>query len=74
MWFTWRAFLDTEDTTSVTGYALITGVDYSDPHTAVVTFAKPYPSWRYLFDGLLPAHAFGGSTDISGHWNDSIPI
>ncbi|MCY4664797.1 MAG: ABC transporter substrate-binding protein [Acidimicrobiaceae bacterium] len=25
-------------------------------------------------NGILPAHAFDGETDISSHWNDSIPI
>ena len=77
VWFTWRAIIDTEGSLSTIGYDLITGVDHDDPHTAVVTLAAPYAPWRHLFgglDGLLPAHAFGGATDISGHWNDSIPI
>ena len=74
VWFTWRARLDTEGSLSTIGYDLITAVDHDDPQTAVVTFSEPYAPWRYLFDAILPAHAFGGSTDISSHWNDSIPI
>ena len=74
VWFTWRAKLDTEGSLNTIGYDLITDVDHDDPHTAVVTFSEPYAPWRYLFDPILPAHAFDGSTDISGHWNDSIPV
>ncbi|MYE65430.1 MAG: hypothetical protein F4231_05895, partial [Acidimicrobiaceae bacterium] len=74
VWFTWRAKLDTEGSLNTIGYELITDVDHDDPHTAVVTFSEPYAPWRYLFGTILPAHAFDGSTDISGHWNDSIPI
>ena len=72
--FTWRARLDTEGSLRTVGYDLITEVDDSDPHTAAVTFAKPYAPWRYMFQGLLPAHAFDGNTDISGYWNEAIPV
>ena len=77
VWFTWRAIIDTEGSLNPTGYDLITDVDYDDPHTAILTLSEPYAPWRELFgglDGILPAHAFDGETDISGHWNDSIPI
>ena len=77
VWFTWRARLDTEGSLNTIGYDLITDVGHDDPHTAIVTFSQAYASWRELFgglDGILPAHAFDGETDISGHWNDSIPI
>ena len=74
VWFTWRAVMDTEGSLNTIGYELITAVDNGDPQTAVVTFSEPYAPWRYLFGGILPAHAFDGQTDISGHWNDSIPI
>ena len=74
VWFTWRATLDTRGSLRTVGYDLITGVDAADPRTAVVTFSKPYAPWRYMFQGLLPAHAFDGETDIADHWNDSIPI
>ena len=74
VWFTWRAVIDTEGSLSTIGYELITDVEHDDPQTAVVTFSEPYAPWRYLFGAILPAHAFDGATDISGHWNDSIPI
>ena len=77
VWFTWRARIDTEGSLNTIGYDLITDVGHDDPHTAIVTFSEAYASWRELFgglDGILPAHAFDGETDISGHWNDSIPI
>ena len=77
VWFTWRAIIDTEGVLNTIGYDLITDVGHDDPHTAVITLSEPYAPWRELFgglDGILPAHAFDGETDISGHWNDSIPI
>ena len=74
VWFTWRAVLDTEGSLNTIGYDLITDVGHEDPQTAVIAFSEPYAPWRQLFGGLLPAHAFDGETDISGHWNDSIPI
>ena len=74
VWFTWRAVLDTEGSLNTIGYDLITDVGHEDPHTAVITFSEPYAPWRQLFGGLLPAHAFDGDTEISGYWNDSIPI
>ena len=74
VWFTWRAILDTEGSLNTIGYDLITDVDHDDPQTAVVTFSEPYAPWRYLFGALVPAHAFGGDTDISGFWNELIPI
>ena len=74
VWFTWRAILDTEGSLNTIGYELITDVDHADPGTAVVAFSEPYAPWRYLFSGVLPAHAFDGQTDISGHWNDEITV
>ena len=77
VWFTWRAIIETEGSLNTIGYDLITDVSHDDPHTAIVTLSEPYAPWRELFgglDGILPAHAFDGQTDVSGHWNDSIPI
>ena len=77
VWFTWRAKLDTEGSLNTIGYDLITDVGHDDPHTAVITFSESYAPWRQLFggiEGVLPAHAFEGETEMSGHWNDSIPI
>ena len=72
--FTWRANLDTDGTLNTIGYELITDVDTSDPHTAVVTFGELYAPWRDLFGLVLPAHALGPDTNIAGAWNDHIPI
>jgi peptide/nickel transport system substrate-binding protein len=72
--FTWRAILDTQGSLQTIGYDLVTGVDTEDPRTAVISFSKSYAPWPYMFHNLLPAHAFDGNTDISGYWNDAIPI
>ena len=74
VWFTWRAVLDTEGALNTIGYDLITAVNHDDPQVAAVAFSEPYAPWRTLFGPILPAHAFDGETDISGHWNDVIPI
>ena len=74
VWFTWRAILDTQGSLQTIGYDLVTGVDTEDPHAAVITFGKPYVPWPYMFHNPVPAHAFDGNTDISGYWNDAIPI
>ena len=74
VWFTWRAGLDTTGTLSTIGLDLITDVDHSDPHTAVLTFSEPYAPWPTLFSGLLPAHELGPDTDIADQWNDEITV
>ncbi len=74
VWFTWRAGLDTTGTLSTIGLDLITDVDHSDPHTAVITFSEPYAPWPTLFSGLLPAHELGPDTDIADQWNDEITV
>ena len=74
IWFTWRAALDTTGTLSTIGVDLITDVDHSDPHTAVMTFSEPYAPWPTLFGGLLPAHELGPDTDIADKWNDEITV
>ncbi|MDE0653418.1 MAG: ABC transporter substrate-binding protein [bacterium] len=74
VWFTWRARLDTDGTLSTIGYELISDIDTSDPHAAVVTFPEPYAPWRDLFGFVLPAHALGPDTNIAGQWNDHIPV
>jgi len=74
VWFTWRAGLDTTGTLNTIGLDLITGIDHSDPHTAVITFSEPYAPWPTLFGGLLPAHELGPDTDIADKWNDEITV
>ncbi len=74
IWFSWRAGLDTTGTLSTIGLDLITDIDHSDPHTAVITFSEPYAPWPTLFGGLLPAHELGPDTDIADKWNDEITV
>ncbi len=48
------------------GYRLITDINARDAGKVVeVVFAKPYPGWRTLFSGLLPAHLL---KDAPGGW------
>lgn len=74
VWFIWQAIIDTEGSISRKGYDLITDINYDDPQVAVITYQQPYAPWCYMFDGLLPEHAFDGNTDISGYWNDMITV
>ena len=74
VWFSWRAGLETTGTLSTIGLDLITEIDHSDPHTAVITFSEPYAPWPTLFGGLLPAHELGPDTDIADKWNDEITV
>ena len=74
IWFTWRAGLDTTGTLSTIGLDLITDIDHSEPHTAVITFSEPYAPWPTLFGGVLPAHELGPDTDIADKWNDEITV
>ena len=48
------------------GYRLITSISSRDGgRTADVVFSRPYPGWRSLFQGLLPAHLL---KDAPGGW------
>ena len=56
-WYLWRQMVAEPGVVDPAGYDLITGVQSIDGgKTAVVTFSKPYPAWRELFNDLLPAH------------------
>jgi len=61
--YTWDQIAHGKDIYDTTGYADITGVDDSDPHTAVVTFKTQFPDWRDLFGGfygIFPSHLLEG--------------
>ena len=61
--YTWDQIANGKDIYDKTGYELITGVDDSDPHTAVVSFKQNYPDWRDLFGGfygVFPSHLLEG--------------
>ena len=48
------------------GYRLITSVSgRADGRIVDVTFSRPYPGWRSLFNDLLPSHVF---KDAPGGW------
>ena len=83
--FTWQSVMNTTGTLSTVGYEVITGVDDSDPASAVITFAEPYAPWPDLFGGttryLLPAHmqpawdpADPTTADIADLWNELTEI
>jgi len=56
-WYLWRQMVGQPGVVDPAGYDLITGVQSIDGgKQAVVTFARPYPAWRELFDNILPAH------------------
>lgn len=56
-WYLWRQMVSQPGVVDPAGYDLITGVQSLDGgKTAVVTFSRPYPAWRELFNDLLPAH------------------
>ncbi|HEX3567794.1 MAG TPA: ABC transporter substrate-binding protein [Acidimicrobiales bacterium] len=61
--YTWDQIAHGKNIYDTTGYSQISGVDDSDPHTAVVTFSSPYPDWRALFGGfygVFPSHLLLG--------------
>lgn len=56
-WYQWRQMVSQPGVVDPAGYDLVTGVQSVDGgKTAVVTFARPYPAWRELFNNILPAH------------------
>jgi peptide/nickel transport system substrate-binding protein len=61
--YTWDHIDHGQNIYDPTGYNDISGVNDSDPHTAVVTFSKPYAAWQGLFGGgygILPSHILQG--------------
>jgi ABC-type transport system substrate-binding protein len=56
-WYLWRQMVGQPGVVDPAGYDLITSVQSIDGgKQAVVTFSRPYPSWRELFSNILPAH------------------
>lgn len=56
-WYLWRQMVSQPGVVDPAGYDLITSVQSLEGgKQAVVTFSQPYPSWRELFNNLLPAH------------------
>jgi ABC-type transport system substrate-binding protein len=56
-WYLWRQMVGQPGVVDPAGYDLITGVQSIDGgKQAVVTFSRPFPAWRELFNNILPAH------------------
>jgi ABC-type transport system substrate-binding protein len=61
---------DAPDAIDGAGYRLISNIAARDAgKTVEVTFAKPYPGWRSLFSGLVPAHLL---KDAPGGWTNAL--
>jgi peptide/nickel transport system substrate-binding protein len=61
--YTWDQIANGKDIYDQSGYNQISGVDDTDPHTAIVTYKTPYPDWRALFGGfygVFPSHLLTG--------------
>ena len=76
--YTAKAMVDTKGSyyAAGSGYDLITNVDTTDPHTAVVTYKQIYADWPDDFGGLtevLNSNAEGGNTDLSKVEQTSVP-
>jgi ABC-type transport system substrate-binding protein len=73
--YLWQQLRNAGDAIDGAGYRLITNIAARDTgKTVEVTFAKPYPGWRSLWSGLVPAHLL---KDAPGGWasalHDSFP-
>lgn len=56
-WYLWRQMVGQPGVVDPAGYDLITGVQSIEGgKQAVVTFSRPYPAWRELFNNIVPAH------------------
>ncbi|MBS9535563.1 ABC transporter family substrate-binding protein [Mycobacterium sp. M1] len=56
-WYLWQQMVSQPGVVDPAGYDLITGVHSAEAGKQVtVTFARPYPAWRELFNNILPAH------------------
>ncbi len=61
--YTWDQIAHGDNIFDRTGYDRIGSVDDADPHTAVVTFTRPFAGWRQLFGsgyGIFPSHLLAG--------------
>ena len=66
--YTWQQGATGPNVGNRTGWEQISGVDDSDPRTAVVTFAQPYAAWTNPFGALgfvLPKHLLEGKDRLT---------
>ncbi len=65
--FTWEAIMDDRNAVvSRAGYELIDSIETPDDQTVVVNFSELYAPALLLFEYVLPAHGFGGDTEMTG--------
>ncbi|MEO6793785.1 MAG: ABC transporter family substrate-binding protein [Mycobacterium sp.] len=56
-WYLWQQMVSQPGVVDPAGYDLITGVhSVEGGKQVVVSFARPYPAWRELFNNIVPAH------------------
>ncbi len=68
--YLWQQVTGNPGTIDAAGYRLITDINARDAGKVVeVVFGKPYPGWRTLFSGLLPAHLL---KDAPGGWTGAL--
>ncbi|MPZ79481.1 MAG: ABC transporter family substrate-binding protein [Actinophytocola sp.] len=64
--YLWQQITGNPGAIDAAGYRLITDINARDAGKVVeVVFDQPYPGWRSLFSGLLPAHLL---KDAPGGW------
>lgn len=68
--YLWQQITGNPGTIGAAGYRLISDINARDAGKVVeVVFDKPYPGWRSLFSGLLPAHLL---KDAPGGWANAL--
>ena len=68
--YLWEQLREAPGALDGAGYRLISNISAREAGRVVeVTFAQPYPGWRSLFSGLLPAHLL---KDIPGGWANAL--
>ncbi|MGH3761142.1 ABC transporter family substrate-binding protein [Actinophytocola sp.] len=68
--YLWQQITGNPGTIDAAGYRLISDINARDAGKVVeVVFSKPYPGWRTLFSGLLPAHLL---KDAPGGWSGAL--
>ena len=68
--YLWERMRSEPGVADAAGYRLITDVRSRAGGKAVdVVFSEPYPAWRHLFSGLLPAHIL---KDAPGSWTGAL--
>lgn len=68
--YLWKQLRSQPGVTDPAGYRMISDVaSRQGGKTVDVTFSRPYPGWRSLFDDLLPAHLL---QDAPGGWANAL--